>query len=183
MRLLRFALPAIAIAAALLTPTLASAADCTSTHLRPSAKNAIKVRAATLCLLNRQRARHGLPSLHSHRSLQRAATSYARQMVRAGFFDHVSPSGSTMTQRIARTSYLHGVRSWSIGENLGWGAGSSATPASMVSAWMRSPGHRANILDRGFREIGIGLASGAPSRGGAASAAATYATEFGVRRR
>jgi uncharacterized protein YkwD len=46
---------------------------------------------------------------------------------------------------------------------------------------MNSPGHRANILNGSFREIGIGIANGAPVSLGAATAGATYATDFGFR--
>jgi len=181
MRKLRFVLPAITIAAALTTPALAAAQPCRGSHARPSTANVSTVRAATLCLLNRQRVAVGLRPLRVQPALQRAASRYARLMVRMGFFNHVSPGGSTMSQRIAHTHYLRGVRSWSLGENLAWGTGASATPADIVNGWMRSPGHRANILDRGFREIGIGVAGGAPGRGGAAGA--TYATDFGLRHR
>ena len=185
MRRLRFSLPAIALAmGALAVPTTAAAAaSCAGAHAAPSTHNAAAVRHATLCLLNRQRARHGLPRLRQQRALTRAASAYARLMVRQGFFDHVSPAGSTMTQRIKRTNYLRGVRGWSIGENLAWGAGSAGTPAKIVGAWMRSPGHRRNILDGSFREIGIGVAAGAPRGAGASVAGGTYATEFGVRSR
>jgi uncharacterized protein YkwD len=183
MRRLRFTLPAIALAlCALAAPTAATAAPaCAGAHAAPTAHNSAAVRHATLCLLNRQRVRHGLPRLRRQRSLTHAAASYARLMVRQGFFDHVSPGGSTLTERIKRTNYLRGVRGWSIGENLAWGAGSSGSPAKIVTAWMRSPGHRRNILDPGFREIGIGVAAGAPRGAGASVAAGTYATEFGVR--
>jgi uncharacterized protein YkwD len=51
----------------------------------------------------------------------------------------------------------------------------------MVEAWMGSPPHQANILDRRFREIGIGVAGGAPAQLGPGEQAATYATEFGQR--
>jgi uncharacterized protein YkwD len=185
MRRLRFTLPATALAlGALALPTAAQAVrPCAGAHVAPRAGNAAKLRHATLCLLNRERARHGLPKLSAQRSLGRAASSYARLMVRHGFFDHVSPGGSTMTQRIERTSYLHGVRGWSIGENLAWGAGSAGTPVRIVGAWMRSPGHRANILNARFREIGVGIAQGAPRGAGRAVRAGTYATEFGVRAR
>jgi uncharacterized protein YkwD len=104
-------------------------------------------------------------------------------MVRHGFFGHVSPSGSTMSARIRHTNYLRGVRAWRVGENLAWGAGTAGTPARIVRAWMRSAGHRRNILDPSFREIGVGVAAGAPRGAGAAVAAGTYATEFGARRR
>ena len=179
---LRCVLPALALAAVLVLPAGASAA-CRGAQLHPTAKNAGAVRHATLCLLNRQRARYGLPRLREQHALRKAAARYSKLMVRRGFFSHVSPSGSTMVSRVRSTSYLRGVRSWSLGENLAWGAGSAATPAKIVRAWMRSPGHRRNILDGSFREIGIGVVRGAPRRAGAARAAATYTTEFGHRRR
>ena len=75
--------------------------------------------------------------------------------------------------------YLDGVRGWSLGENLAWRSGAAATPAHIVEAWMRSPGHRRNILDGGFREIGVGLATGAPRRTGGGGA--TYVNELGHR--
>ncbi len=179
MRRLRFLLPAIALLAVLLTlPNAASAASaCRGANLAPSPARATAIRHATLCLLNRQRARHGLPRLREHRSLRNAATKYARLMVAQRFFDHVSPAGSTMAQRIKRTSYLHHTRAWSLGENLAWGSGGAATPARIVNAWMHSPGHRANILNGRFREIGIGIALGAPN----GRAGATYVNEFGRR--
>lgn len=186
MRRLRFLLPAFALAATLLTlPGAASAhtatatasAACRGANLAPSPAHALAVRRATLCLLNRQRAAHGLPRLREHRSLSHAAANYARQMVAQRFFDHVSPAGSTMSQRIKRTNYLRHTRAWSLGENLAWGSGGAATPARIVNAWMHSAGHRANILNRSFREIGIGVALGSP-RG---RSGATYVNEFGRR--
>jgi uncharacterized protein YkwD len=181
MRRLRFLLPVFATAAAALTLPASSVAapGCAGAGAHPTKANAAVVRHATLCLLNRQRVRHGLPRLREHRSLSHAARRYAGLMVRRRFFDHVSPGGSTMAQRIKRTSYLKGVRGWTLGENLAWGSGSAATPGQIVRAWMRSPGHRRNILDGRFREIGIGIAGGAPRRTGAAGA--TYVNEFGRR--
>ena len=54
------------------------------------------------------------------------------------------------------------------------------TPAATVNAWMRSQGHRDNILNANFEEIGVGIVPGSP-RGGLLDAGATYATEFGFR--
>jgi uncharacterized protein YkwD len=73
-----------------------------------------------------------------------------------------------------------GTRSWSLGENIAWGSGELASPAAIVRSWMHSSGHRRNILDGGFRNIGIGVASGAPAdvQG---QPAATYTTDFGSR--
>jgi uncharacterized protein YkwD len=182
MRRLRFLLPALALVAMLpAVPTAAAGAasgsTCRGAQLTPSPARAAQVRGATLCLLNRERARRGLPRLHAHRSLRHAAAKYARLMVDRRFFAHVSPAGTTMAQRIKRTRYLQRTRAWSLGENIAWGSGGAATPARIVSAWMHSAGHRANILNRSFREIGIGVAVGAPTGG----AGATYVNEFGRR--
>jgi uncharacterized protein YkwD len=179
---LRLVLPALALALVLAVPAGATAA-CKGARQHPSAHNMKAIRHATLCLLNGQRHRHGLGKLRAQRTLAQVATRYSRLMVRKGFFAHVSPTGSTMVGRVRRTGYLHGASRWSLGENLAWGAGRSATPAQIVRAWMRSPGHRRNILDASFREIGIGVVRGAPLRVRAARAAATYTTEFGHRRR
>jgi uncharacterized protein YkwD len=155
----------------------AAARPCHGAHLTPSAAHAAKVRAATICLVNRQRVRHGLRRLHTQRSLTHAATAYARLMVAQRFFDHVSPTGLTFDQRIKRTNYLRNVRGWALGENIAWGAGPASTPAQIVNAWMHSPGHRANILDPRYRELGMGIAIGAPTGG----SGATYVNEFGRR--
>lgn len=164
-------------------PAVASAAEpapCAGAAVTPSQQPAAAVRAATLCLLNEERAERGLKRLRTHRSLEQAASRYAARMSRHDFFAHVAPDGSSMVDRIRRTSYLHGsVRRWTVGENLAWGAGRRSTPAQTVAAWMRSPGHKANILDRGFSEIGIGVTKGAPVPGHAD--AATYVTNFGTR--
>ena len=67
-----------------------------------------------------------------------------------------------------------------VGENIGWGAGSRATPSAVVRAWMRSRPHRAALLSRRFRSIGTGVAIGSPRSG--MSGAATYTANFGRRR-
>lgn len=155
---------------------------CANAGVLPTAANAAKVRHATLCLLNKERTKRGLKKLRSQSTLGKVARSYAKKMVRDRFFDHVSPGGSTMVGRIKSTAYLSSARAWSVGENIAWGAGMQATPAAIMEAWMDSPGHRHNILDRGFREIGIGIITGVPVAG-IGSEGATYVTEFGLRRR
>ncbi|HEX7298233.1 MAG TPA: CAP domain-containing protein [Solirubrobacteraceae bacterium] len=141
------------------------------------------VRAATLCLMNAQRTARGLGRLRDQPSLAAGATRYARQMVRQRFFDHTSPGGSTMVSRIKATSYLRDVVSWSVGENLAWGTGTMASPRATVQAWMRSADHRANLLNRSFADVGIGIAEGAPEALGDSEVGGTYVTDFGRRRR
>ena len=169
---------------ALALPASASAARCDNDDMLPVAGNFDKVRSTTLCLLNAERTSRGLGRLRSDRQLAKAARRFSAHMVRERFFGHVSPAGSTLSSRVrGGTSYLRGpVRTWSLGENLAWGAGELATPRNIVRGWMESRGHRANILDGRFRHVGIGVVTGAPAdtRG---QAAATYTTDFGFRAR
>jgi uncharacterized protein YkwD len=159
----------------------AQAQGCANTNLRPTRANLEAVRVAVLCLHNAERARHGLPALRENPRLRRAAESHAEHMVVARFFDHTTPAGATMLDRIRRTGYTSGARAWSVGENIAWGSGRLATAAQIERAWMHSPGHRANILNGSFRDIGIGVATGAPVALGAAAGGGTYTTDFGYR--
>jgi len=65
-----------------------------------------------------------------------------------------------------------------LGENLAWGTGDLGTARGVQSAWMRSPGHRANILKAAYRELGIGVHAGVPTDAGAG---ATFTTDFGAK--
>lgn len=173
----------VTAAATLIAPAASAASTaptCRNATVVVSPATVARANAATLCLVNRQRAARGIRPLRRDADLSAAATRYARQMVRQRFFDHVSPSGSTVLGRLKEAGYLDGVRSYAIGENIAWGTGRYGTPQSIVASWMRSPGHRENILSREFREIGLGVATGNPGggRGGA-----TYVHDFGTRRR
>ena len=152
---------------------------CPNADLTPASGNLAKIERATLCLVNRQRTAHHLAKLRANRPLRAVARKYARQMVAQNFFEHVSPAGVTFVQRIEHSSYLQNAAGWALGENLAWGQGSLATPRAIVRAWMHSPGHRANILDRTYSDAGMGVALGTPVSGVARGA--TYANEFGHR--
>lgn len=160
------ALVPTATARAQLPVTADSAPDaCPGATAAPGTMPAPAARSAVLCLLNLQRAASGLPALHESAPLRHAATRFADAMVRGRFFDHVSPGGSTLRQRVAGTAYLRHTRSWTLGENIAYGSDPLAAPASIVAAWMESSLHRANILTRSFRDIGIGIAAGLPVDG------------------
>ena len=167
------------------------AAACANTNLVPDAGNVAVVRAAVLCLHNRERSARGLAPLKEHAKLRQAAEGHSTDMVATQYFSHDSPAGVDMAQRILGTGYARN-QGWSLGENIAWGTGEFATAHEIHRAWMRSPGHKANILRRQFREIGIGIAIGAPLPRPAASSplgsdsggldGATYTADFGVRR-
>jgi uncharacterized protein YkwD len=130
----------------------------------------------TLCLLNQERAKHGLRPLRLNKRLSRASLHHSRSMIHKRYFQH-----GNFVARILNVRYVSRRQAWLLGENIAWGSGSLGTPAKMVRAWMNSSGHRANILSRRFRDVGIGIALGAPAVVHASSGAATYTTDFGVR--
>ena len=165
-----------------LSSASAAAAEtgCANADALPSVVDTATLSTATLCLLNEQRATAGLPPLTANHKLEVAANGYSNAMVRDGFFAHVSPSGQTLEDRLGAVSYTGRGRGWFIGENIGWATGQNSTPRGMVNAWMNSEGHRHNIMDGGFKEIGVGIVTGTPV-GAAAVSKATYTTEFGTR--
>ena len=165
---------ASAAAVVALTPASAGAAACANTTAHPAATSIATIDRATLCLLNAERTKRGLAALRESKRLDRASLGHSRDMVRKRYFEHGDFEG-----RIRHSGYLSGARSWGIGENIAWGGGPFSTPKSIVSMWMHSPGHRANILNARFRNIGIGVARGAPQAG--QHDAATYTTDFGFR--
>jgi len=156
-----------------------AAAECPDADLDPDATNLGRIRTAILCLHNQIRAERGLPTLRTNKRLRKAAVGHSRDMVTNDYFEHTTPSGVTMVDRILRAHYVRADRGWSLGENLAWGTGSYATPRGAVDAWMNSEGHRENILRRAYREVGIGVVIGVPSTDGIG---ATYTLDFGVRR-
>jgi len=166
------------LASLTLSASPAQAAGCAGADLLPAVASVPTAKSATLCLLNGERAARGLAPLSSDPTLEDAAQGYSLAMVQQRFFGHVSPSGQTITERLA--DYVAPARSWATGENLAWGQGPLATPAAIVRNWMASPGHRDNILNDEFNEIGVGIVGGTPS-GGLPALTATYTTTFGAR--
>ena len=176
----RYSLPcALAVLVLTLVAAPSASAVCASASATPTEVGKRTVVRATLCTLNAERARHGLPRLQLNKKLSSAARWHARDMVRRDYFAHDSLGGGTFVDRIRRSGYMKGASSWSVGENLAWGSNERSAPRTITSMWMNSAGHRANILSPAFRDVGIGIAMGAP---GASGSAATYATEFGTKR-
>jgi uncharacterized protein YkwD len=107
-------------------------------------------RQQVLRLTNQQRAANGgLSALRMNSQLQSAAQKYAAHLAADGQFSHTD--GSQLGDRVTAAGYA-----WSgVGENLGLG---QRTPDEIVTAWMNSPGHRANILNGAFVDAGVGIA-------------------------
>ncbi len=104
-----------------------------------------------LVLVNAERRKAGLSALTLNAKLSQAAQNHTNDMVAKKYFAHTSPSGSTMVTRVKATGYVYST----IGENIAAGNG---TAAGTMTQWMNSPGHRANILNPKFKELGVGYA-------------------------
>jgi uncharacterized protein YkwD len=165
----------------LASPSAAAAAPCAGADLPPSPVNVPAIEEATLCLLNQKRAGAGVPSLIRNVHLDAASRAHSRDMVGRRFFAHDAPDGTGLAERMTTAGYLsHALATWNAGENIAWGYGALAPPAAIVDAWMASPPHRENVLERDYREVGIGVALGVPV-GGVAAPGATYTADFGTR--
>lgn len=167
--------------AALALAAPASAQACTSEGTRPAALAVNQAREAVLCLINQQRAAHGVGTLVRERRLERAAQKHSGSMNKHNFFSHISPGGSSAQSRIQRTGYQSGASSWGIAENIAWGGGRRGSAKAAVAHWMASPSHRSAMLSGRYRQVGIGVALGSPARGRGRNAA-IYTAAFGYRR-
>src|SRR5205823_7212089 len=159
----------------------ALATPCVNTELTPNAENLPLIRDAIQCLVNKQRAQHGEAPLLVSAQLQAAAESHAQDMIASDYFEHVSPSGVTPVDRMRASGYIPSEQvGYVVGENLAWGTLWLATPQAIVSAWVASPGHLANILESQYAETGIAVVPSVPASLAEGAAGATYAQEFGV---
>lgn len=111
---------------------------------------------AMLLKHNRARANRGLKKLCIHPALQRAAEKHSQDMIDKDYFSHDSKDGSTFAQRIKREGYKYRYA----GENIAYGSGFLGAPDNIFRNWMNSSGHRTNILNKNFREVGIGAVTG-----------------------
>jgi uncharacterized protein YkwD len=170
---------AVAIAAAVLLPrgeaaTVPDAAGCPGSGAVPVASDIEANRDSILCLLNAERAKHGLVPLRQHPLLELASQRHSDDMVRRKFYEHETPDGLDPQMRMSAVGY---APAWT-GENLYTGTGTEATPVRAVRHWMESPGHRENILRAEFTEIGVGIANESP-KPGITEPGAVYTTDFG----
>ena len=136
-------------------------------------------RAALLCAIGAERGARGLAPVRESQQLTLAAQRHADDMVARAFFAHVTPGGTTLAERVRATGYLTSRRTWELGEAIAWAQEPLDTPNQLVQAWLNSPPHREILLDRGFRDVGIGVTPGLTD--GSGGAGATAVLDFGVR--
>ncbi|MDJ1134889.1 sigma-70 family RNA polymerase sigma factor [Streptomyces iconiensis] len=104
-------------------------------------------------LVNAERAKKGCGPVRTNDKLDTAASGHSADMAARDFFDHTNPDGKGPGDRITAAGYR-----WSTyGENIAKGQNS---PEEVMKGWMNSPGHRANILNCSYKEMGLGLRQG-----------------------
>ena len=102
-------------------------------------------------LVNAERAKVGCSPVKVNTTLTKAAQDHSEDMAASGSMSHTGSDGSSPGDRITRAGY-----GWSTyGENVAYGY---STPEQVMTGWMNSPGHKENILNCAFKEIGVGLA-------------------------
>jgi uncharacterized protein YkwD len=142
---LSVAVPAAAHAA----PSNGAAGACAGADSSTGAP-ASQVRAMR-CLVNVARQGAGLPALGANGKLARAAKLKGGRIEACGTFSH-TPCGAPFTAAF-RAAGWHGA----MGENIAFGQASQGTPRAILNAWLQSPGHRANLMHRGFRVQGLAV--------------------------
>lgn len=131
----------LTLAALVLVPETAHAAS-----LRMTASEETFLRA-----VNQARARHSLPRVRPDARLQRAARSHTAEMVTRRYFAHGD---------FARRLRQFGAGGRTVGEDIGWSIADGRATRRVVGMWLASPPHRAVLLRRGFRLVGLGVTRG-----------------------
>jgi uncharacterized protein YkwD len=133
---------------AMLSPAAAASRET------PDDRAVAEIERTTLEAINAERRANGLPPLALSPELCRLARAFSRDMVERRFFDHVDPDGKHVQERTDRA----GIKRWlSVGENIARNRGFKDPVATAVRDWMRSEGHRDNILDEDYTETGVGV--------------------------
>jgi uncharacterized protein YkwD len=148
----RFALAALIAPAAFGASMFASPAEAA-----PATVQEQTLQSDITRLTNAQRTTHGCAAVTVNAQLTTAAVGHSAWMARTGTFSHTGAAGSTFVARSRAAGFARPA-----GENIAWGYRSAA---EVVNAWMKSPGHRANILNCASKTVGVGAvrnAVGAP---------------------
>lgn len=118
-------------------------------------KRARIIERETFDLINLQRIEHGLAPLMWDPKLAELARVHSQNMARHGFFSHVGLNGRTVDARAVDS----GIDDWrGIGENIAFNQGIENPASFAVEKWILSPGHRRNLLDRRWKQSGLGVA-------------------------
>jgi uncharacterized protein YkwD len=137
--------------AALVTVSSLTIATGITSYTQPATAQTPSFQQQILQLVNAERKKVNAPPLTLNSKLNQAAQNHTNDMVAKRYFSHTSPSGSTMVSRVKAVGYSYRT----IGENIA--AGKASANDTMIQ-WMNSAGHRKNILNPSFKELGVGYA-------------------------
>ncbi|MBJ7355158.1 MAG: CAP domain-containing protein [Thermoleophilaceae bacterium] len=159
---------------------------CEDAGLVPtSADQMVRIQRATRCLVNRERTRRGLKRLKFNDRLQKSSDYQAADMLKHRYFGHNRRGGRRFADRILDFGYDPDRSGYALGENLAWASSPIATPRRIVSGWMHSPSHRANMLNEGFRDQAVSALWSDGGVGGAYKDSngpfVIFVNQFGVR--
>jgi len=140
----------------------AAQAGCTRAAAATKTDTLAQSNEAILCLINTERTRRGLRAVRLSAPLSSAALGHSTDMVARNYFDHVGSDGKTARQRVLSSGYFNGGAGW-VDEALALGWQARSSPKQLVRALMSSQSHRSILLNRRARDVGIGLAVGAPT--------------------
>jgi uncharacterized protein YkwD len=132
----------------------APAAVASTTQRQSTTQQQTTLVSALVRGINDVRQQHGLKPFVTSAKLSTAAAQHTREMGVVGYFEHESADSTPFWKRVERWYPSKGWRSWSVGENLLYSS-PDITASDGVDLWMNSPPHRANLLNRTWREIGI----------------------------
>jgi uncharacterized protein YkwD len=153
-------------------------ASCPHATAHPHTVSLAKLRNAMTCLVNQKRAKHGRQELKPNDRLQRAATRHTKVMLEKDCFEHRCPGEPTLSTRVKQSGYIKGAKAWRFAEDLGV----DHSPRQMIRRLMHSHFNRSNILNRDFRDIGIGVGWGSARAGQKDWRFETFTLVFGWRR-
>lgn len=122
---------------------------------RNTVNNISELESQVFEIINKKRKENGLPPLVWNNQIAGVARLHSKNMAGYGFFSHVGIDGKEVDDRADSL----GLRKWRmIGENIAYNRGYGNPVERAVEAWMKSAGHRQNILKSNWKETGVGIA-------------------------
>lgn len=155
-----------------------ASAACPHARAHPHDVALPKIRKAITCLVNRRREKRDRRVLEPNQRLELAARRHTKAMLAEDCLRHRCPGEPGLNRRVRRSRYPKGQSSWGFAEIIGF----ENTPSQMIGRWMNTRFNRRTLLNRDFRDLGVGVGWGAPLAGQDDSEFATYTIVFGWRR-
>lgn len=148
----------IALVASLPTQAMAKDGSCPHENAKPSEGSTTQFANSLRCLINKERTKRGLNAVHKNSKLKSVEGAHVSKMIRERCFKHRCSHERTLVKRVKGSGYLDGALSYKFVENLGY----ENTPKKMIVRLMGDRSHRANILLKHGRDIGVATGRGRP---------------------